>query len=159
MAVAEKWENGVLYASQRNRFFDGDELEIMIKGVEPVRVTVKNLKNEEGELIDNAPHPMMKLSFDCPVDVTASVGCVIFGGFNNIEFTEKENMIAKQLDEDAIAGQIVCGLRVGDPEIVVESKNAALAEALKYISDKFHHPYCNIRDKVRQKDSENSHRP
>lgn len=48
-----------------------------------------------------------------------------------------ENMIAKQLDEDAIAGQIVCGLRVGDPEIVVESKNAALAEALKYISDKF----------------------
>lgn len=48
-----------------------------------------------------------------------------------------ENMIAKQLDEDAIAGQIVCGLRVGEPEIVVESKNAALAEALKYISDKF----------------------
>ena len=48
-----------------------------------------------------------------------------------------ENMIAKQLDEDAIASQIACGLRVGDPEIVVESKNAALAEALKYISDKF----------------------
>lgn len=68
-AVSENWENGVLYASQRNRFFEGDELEIMIKGVKPVTVTVNNLKNENGELIDNAPHPMMKLSFDCPIDV------------------------------------------------------------------------------------------
>ena len=68
-AIAEKWEDSVLYASQRNRFFEGDELEIMIKGTEPVRVTVKNLKNEEGEAIDNAPHPMMKLSFDCPIEI------------------------------------------------------------------------------------------
>lgn len=29
-----------------------------------------------------------RVTFDCPVDVTASVGCVIFGGFNNVEFTE-----------------------------------------------------------------------
>ena len=68
-AIAERWENGVLYASQRNRFFDGDELEVMIKGIEPVKITVKNLKNEEGELINNAPHPMMKFSFDCPVEI------------------------------------------------------------------------------------------
>lgn len=68
-AIAERWENGILYASQRNRFFEGDELEIMIKGVEPVRVTVRNLKNADGEQIDNAPHPMMKLSFDCPVEI------------------------------------------------------------------------------------------
>ncbi len=68
-AIAERWENGILYASQRNRFFEGDELEIMVKGIEPVRVTVKNLRNEEGELIDNAPHPMMKLSFDCPIEI------------------------------------------------------------------------------------------
>ncbi len=68
-AIAEKWENGVIYASQRNRFFEGDELEIMIKGQKPVKVTVKNLKNGDGEIIDNAPHPMMKLSFDCPVEV------------------------------------------------------------------------------------------
>ncbi len=70
-AIAEKWENGVLHASQRNRFFEGDELEIMVKGKEPVTVTVKNLKNSTGELIDNAPHPMMSFSFDCPIDVPA----------------------------------------------------------------------------------------
>ena len=46
--------------SQRNRFFEGDELEVMIKGQKPVTVTVKNLKNADGELINNAPHPMMQ---------------------------------------------------------------------------------------------------
>lgn len=68
-AIAHEWKDGKLYASQRNRFFNGDELEIMIKGIEPVRIKVSNLRNEEGELIDNAPHPMMKLSFDCPFEV------------------------------------------------------------------------------------------
>lgn len=68
-AIADRWENGVLYASQRNRFFEGDELEIMIKGKKPFKVTVKNLKNADGEKIDNAPHPMMSLSFDCPEPV------------------------------------------------------------------------------------------
>lgn len=43
----------------------------MIKGVEPVRVTVKGLTNEEGERVDSAPHPMMKLSFECPVEIPA----------------------------------------------------------------------------------------
>lgn len=68
-AIAEKSENGILYASQRNRFFEGDELEIMIKGLKPQKVIVKDLRNEKGELIDNVPHPMMKLSFRCDIDV------------------------------------------------------------------------------------------
>lgn len=71
VAIAEKWQDGILYASQRNRFFEGDELEIMIRGQKPFKVTVSDLKNEEGESIDNAPHPMMKLSFNCPFDVPA----------------------------------------------------------------------------------------
>ena len=68
-AISERWENGILYGSQRNRFFEGDELEVMIKGQKPVTVTVKNLKNADGELIDNAPHPMMNFSFECPVEI------------------------------------------------------------------------------------------
>lgn len=68
-AIAQEWNDGVLYASQRNRFFEGDELEVMIKGVKPVRVTVKNLKNAEGESITNAPHPMMDCSFECPIEI------------------------------------------------------------------------------------------
>lgn len=70
-AIADKWENGTLFASQRNRFFEGDELEVMIKGKKPISVTVKGLKNSSGEPIDNAPHPMMEFSFECPVEIPA----------------------------------------------------------------------------------------
>ncbi|MBR6335713.1 MAG: U32 family peptidase [Clostridia bacterium] len=69
--VAEKWESGILYASQRNRFFEGETLDVMVKGEESFKVTVKNLRNEDGELIDNAPHPMMKLSFECSREIPA----------------------------------------------------------------------------------------
>ena len=68
-AIAEDWKDGTLYASQRNRFFEGDELEVMIKGKEPIKVTVTNLRNEEGEKVENAPHPMMKFTIDCPVEI------------------------------------------------------------------------------------------
>ncbi|MBR4766539.1 MAG: U32 family peptidase C-terminal domain-containing protein, partial [Clostridia bacterium] len=64
-AIAEKTENGRLYATQRNRFFEGDIIEVMEKGVEPFEIRVTDLRNEEGESIDNAPHPTMKLSFAC----------------------------------------------------------------------------------------------
>ncbi len=69
MAQVEKTENGRVFVSQRNRFFEGDELEIMLAGSEPVKIKVENLQNEKGEAIDAAPHPMMKCSFDCKVDV------------------------------------------------------------------------------------------
>ncbi len=70
-AIAEDWKDGVLYASQRNRFFEGDELEVMIKGKEPIKIFVTNLKNGDGEKVENAPHPMMKFTIDCPVEIPA----------------------------------------------------------------------------------------
>ncbi|MBQ5904411.1 MAG: U32 family peptidase, partial [Clostridia bacterium] len=51
MAVVEKWEDGVAYCSQRNRFFEGDELEAMVKGDKPFKVIAKELRNAEGEAI------------------------------------------------------------------------------------------------------------
>ena len=50
---------------QRNRFFDGDELEVMQKGKEPFKIKVTNLCSKDGEPISNAPHPMMNFSFEC----------------------------------------------------------------------------------------------
>ncbi len=65
-AVVEKCENGRLYLSQRNRFFDGDEIEILSPGQEPVRLTAADMRNEAGEKIDCVPHPTMpfSLAFD-----------------------------------------------------------------------------------------------
>ncbi len=63
VAVCEKCENGRLFAVQRNKFLNGDVLEIVEPGKEPFSVTVQDLQNEEGEKIESAPHAMMKLSF------------------------------------------------------------------------------------------------
>ena len=68
-AVAVRWESGRLYATQRNRFFEGDTLEIMEKGRPPVSLKVENLRNGEGEKVESAPHPTMELSIDCPFEV------------------------------------------------------------------------------------------
>ena len=65
MAVVEHWENGVACCSQRNRFFEGDELEALEVGKTPFKIIAKNLRNEDGELIEATQHPMMKFSFEC----------------------------------------------------------------------------------------------
>lgn len=69
MAEVNSCENGRVYVTQRNRFFEGDELEIMVAGAEPLTVKVEGLLNEKGEPIDVAPHPMMKCSFVCDADI------------------------------------------------------------------------------------------
>ena len=70
-AIAVKSENGTLTVSQRNRFFEGDKLEIMNRGKEPTVITVRNLRNYLGESVDNAPNPMAEFTFDCDADVPA----------------------------------------------------------------------------------------
>lgn len=67
MAVVEKWENGIAYCSQRNRFFEGDILEAMNAGEKPFEIKATELKNEDGEEIPDTRHPMMKFSFKCDI--------------------------------------------------------------------------------------------
>ena len=71
MAEVNRQENGRVYVTQRNRFFEGDELEIMVAGSEPITIRVEELRNEKDEPIDVAPHPMMKCSFNCDIPVHA----------------------------------------------------------------------------------------
>lgn len=58
VAVVNRWENGRLYLTQRNRFFAGDTLEIVSPGQPPVTVTAQGLQNEDGESIETANHAM-----------------------------------------------------------------------------------------------------
>lgn len=71
VGISERWEDGWLYCSQRNRFFDGDEVEIMEKGKKPFTVKVEELQNDELEPIGSTPHPMMKFRFKCRTPVGA----------------------------------------------------------------------------------------
>ncbi len=67
MAVVKYWKDGIAYCSQRNRFFEGDELEAMFVGKEPFKVIAKNLKNADGEAIESTNHPMMDFTFECDI--------------------------------------------------------------------------------------------
>ncbi len=75
VAVVEKCENGTVYCTQRNRFFAGDEVEILAPSQKPVTVVLDKLFDENGDTIETANHAMMKFSF--PSEMEFPTGTVI----------------------------------------------------------------------------------
>lgn len=65
VAVIDECKDGMLYATQRNKFNKGDEVEILVPGKRFDTMTVEELYNENGEQIESANHAMMKLSIPC----------------------------------------------------------------------------------------------
>lgn len=63
VAVVEKCENGTVYCTQRNRFFLGDELEILAPSMKPVTLTPDKLYDENEMELETVNHAMMKFSF------------------------------------------------------------------------------------------------
>ena len=64
-AIVEECKDGMLYATQRNKFNKGEEIEILAPGEHYDVMTVNTMFNENGEEIESANHAMMKLSFPC----------------------------------------------------------------------------------------------
>jgi putative protease len=52
---------------QRNRFFPGDEVELLMPGREPVSFTIGEMTDSEGERVEAARHPDMELHAALPV--------------------------------------------------------------------------------------------
>ena len=71
VGIVQKCENGRLYLSQRNRFFAGDTVEILMPGAEPPVLTVTDLRDGEGLPVESANHAVMDCSFLCDLDVPA----------------------------------------------------------------------------------------
>lgn len=65
VAVVDDCKDGMIYATQRNKFNKGDELEILAPKCEPVKLTANRIINEWGEEVESANHAMMKLSMPC----------------------------------------------------------------------------------------------
>lgn len=65
VGIVDYCENGMVYATQRNRFFAGDMIEILAPGKPPVSVKLEELYNADGERIETANHAMMAFSFPC----------------------------------------------------------------------------------------------
>ncbi len=65
VGIVQKCENGTVYATQRNRFFSGDTVEILAPGQKPVSLKLNEIYNADGEKIETVNHAMMEFSFPC----------------------------------------------------------------------------------------------
>lgn len=63
VAVVEKCENGIVYCTQRNKFFAGDTVEILPPSQKPVEIVLDKLYDENDQEIETANHAMMRFSF------------------------------------------------------------------------------------------------
>lgn len=75
IAVVENCENGIVYCTQRNKFFAGDTVELLAPSKKPVEMTLEKLFDEENNEIETANHAMMKFSFKS--ELTFPKGTVI----------------------------------------------------------------------------------
>ncbi len=64
-AVVEKWEDGWLKLSQRNRFFVGDTLDVLPVDGKPFDFTIEHMEDENRLPISLAPHPTMTVWVPC----------------------------------------------------------------------------------------------
>lgn len=72
MAVVEACGSaGNARLSQRNRFFPGDELELVMPGKEPLVFIVGEIKDGSGEPVAAASHPKMELHMTLPAQAPA----------------------------------------------------------------------------------------
>ena len=60
-------DSGEAVLSQRNKFYRGDELELLIPGEMPIKFTVEKMFNAAGEEIDDTRHAMMEIHMKLPV--------------------------------------------------------------------------------------------
>lgn len=67
VAVVESCDgDGNAVLTQRNKFLAGDELELLTPKDEPIRFTVSEMTDAEGEGIPDARHPMMEVHLKLP---------------------------------------------------------------------------------------------
>ncbi|MDD6658585.1 MAG: U32 family peptidase [Eubacteriales bacterium] len=70
-ALFKEYKNGRLVVSQRNRFFEGDELEVVEPNKKPYKLVVADLYNEDDEeKVDVANKATNTYSFKCDIPIT-----------------------------------------------------------------------------------------
>lgn len=75
VAVVESCDSGMIRCSQRNRFFEGDELELLIPNSKPIKFIASEIYDESGERVQNANKATMKLSI--PFNMKVPAGSII----------------------------------------------------------------------------------
>jgi len=58
--------DGCAVLTQRNKFSEGDRMDLLTPGAKPVSFTAGEIRNADGERIVSTPHPMMRFSMRLP---------------------------------------------------------------------------------------------
>ena len=61
LGIVEEVKDGLVRIEQRNKFCVGDVIEIMKPDGSNIPVTVEAMYNEDGQMVDSAPHPKQVL--------------------------------------------------------------------------------------------------
>ncbi len=75
VAVVDECRDGVVYCTERNRFFAGDTVELLAPRSKPVEMKLDELYDENGDRIETANRAMMRFSF--PSEMSFPAGTVI----------------------------------------------------------------------------------
>ena len=65
VGTVDNWENGIASCTQRSKFCQGDTLEVLQPDGTVHTITPSWIKNEEGEIVDSTPHPLMHYTIPC----------------------------------------------------------------------------------------------
>lgn len=69
VAVCEDYQNGMAQISQRNKFFEGDNLEVLEPKSKPFKIKVEKIFDEFGNRVKSTPHPAQKLFIPTTVPI------------------------------------------------------------------------------------------
>ena len=69
LAMAESWSDGVLEVSLRNRFFRGEEAELLLPRGGPRPLPITAVEDPEEGAVEAACHPMRHYRIPCPFPV------------------------------------------------------------------------------------------
>jgi putative protease len=65
IAIVEEWKDGYLYCVQKNKFWLNDATEVLQPGEKPFDLKIDELYDDQGEPMDAACHPLMKVKIKC----------------------------------------------------------------------------------------------
>lgn len=71
VAICDSYKNGVAYLTQRNRFFVGDEIDVLPPSGIPFIFIVEQMYDANGNNIEVAPHAMQKVSVSTNIEIPA----------------------------------------------------------------------------------------
>lgn len=78
VAVCDNFSDDTVYATQRNRFFVGDTLDVLPPSGIPFEIKVEKMFNENDEQIEAAPHAMQKVKLKIiPSDMEVPKGSLL----------------------------------------------------------------------------------